>query len=314
MSTRLYYASDVHGAEVLWRKFINAAKFYEANVLVMGGDIAGKAVVPVVQHNGGFLIRRITGDRVLAESELPTVESRIRDLGLYPHRMQETELAAIESDTSAMASVFLGAMVDGFTRWLDLAEERLKGTGTKLFVMIGNDDEPALREVLAKSRLAVDCEDRVVDVGDGYQMVSCGWSNPTPWNSPRELPEELLAERLEALVKQVDNPANSIFNFHVPPYGTLLDRAPRLDASLKPIIKGGQVVTESVGSTAVRSLIEKYQPTLALHGHIHEARGVVKIGRTVCINPGSIYSEGILHGVLIDLPHGKKVQYQLTSG
>ena len=299
---------------MLWRKFINAGKFYEANVLVMGGDIAGKAVVPIIQHNGGFLVQRIMGDRLISGEELPGVESRIRDMGLYPHRVQSSELAALEGDANAMSALFLKAMADSFERWLDLAEQRLKGTGIHLYVMTGNDDEPALREVLQASAYAIDCEDRVVDVGDGYQMVSCGWSNPTPWNSPRELPEEELGRKLEAMIVQLGDPATSIFNFHVPPYGTQLDRAPVLDGSLKPVVRGGQVLVESVGSKEVRRLIEKYQPALALHGHIHEARGIVKLGRTVCINPGSVYSEGVLHGVLIDLSRGKSPKYQLTSG
>jgi Icc-related predicted phosphoesterase len=299
---------------VLWRKFINAGKFYGADVLLMGGDIAGKAVVPVVERNGGFVVHRITGDRILSADELPSVESRIRDIGLYPHRIRSIELAAIEGNPSAMAAVFMKAMTDSFQRWLDLAADRLRGSGISLYVMIGNDDEPALRGVLSSSTYAVDCEDRVVDVGEGYQMVSCGWSNPTPWHSPRELPEEELGEKLEAMITQLKDPAYSIFNFHVPPYGTQLDQAPKLDASLKPVVRGGQMLVESVGSTAVRRLIEKYQPPLTLHGHIHEARGVVKIGRTICINPGSVYSEGILHGVLIELARGKKVEYQLASG
>jgi Icc-related predicted phosphoesterase len=299
---------------VLWRKFINAGKFYGADVLVMGGDIAGKAVVPVVERNGGFVVHRITGHRLLSADELPGVESQIRDLGLYPHRIQSNELAAIEGNPSAMATVFMKAMTDSFQGWLDLAADRLRGSGISLYVMLGNDDEPALRGVLASSTYAVDSEDRVVDIGEGYQMVSCGWSNPTPWHSPRELPEEKLGEKLEAMITQLKDPACSIFNFHVPPYGTQLDQAPKLDASLKLVVRGGQILVESVGSTAVRRLIEKYQPALALHGHIHEARGVVKIGRTICINPGSVYSEGTLHGALIELARGTKIKYQLASG
>jgi Icc-related predicted phosphoesterase len=213
-----------------------------------------------------------------------------------------------------MAEVFMKAMTDSFQRWLDLAAERLRGSGIGLYVMIGNDDEPALRSILASSTYAVDCEDRVVDIGEGYQMVSCGWSNPTPWQSPRELPEEELGDKLEDMITQLEDPANSIFNFHVPPYHTQLDEAPKLDASLKPVVSGGHVLVESVGSTAVRRVIEKYQPALALHGHIHEARGVAKIGRTICINPGSVYSEGVLHGALIELERGKKIRYELASG
>jgi len=65
---------------------------------------------------------------------------------------------------------------------------------------------------------------------------------------------------------------------------------------------------------AVREAIEKYKPLLGLHGHIHESRGVVNIGRTLCINPGSEYGEGIIRGAIVDLAKDKVLSYQLTSG
>jgi len=314
MSTMMFYASDVHGAERLWRKFINAGTFYGVSVLVMGGDVAGKAVMPVEHRKGGYLVPRITGDRLLAESELEAVESRIRDMGFYPYRVEEDELALLKDDPGGVASLFRRVMVESFERWIALAEDRLAGTDIRLCVMLGNDDEPALGDVLAASTLAIDAEAGVVDIGDSYQMVSCGWSNPTPWASPREMPEDELEERLENLILQLADPSRGIVNFHVPPYGTQLDQAPVLDDTLKPVIRGGTMLMESVGSKAVRNVIERYQPLVGLHGHIHESRGTARIGKTVCINPGSVYSEGILHGVLLELGGKKGLRYQLTSG
>ncbi len=313
MSTSLFYASDVHGAECLWRKFVNAGKFYKADVLVMGGDVAGKAVVPVERSGSGYVVTRMTGDQVLSGSALEEVEARIRDSGLYPYRAEHDELEAMRDDPPRVAAVFRRVMMESFQRWISLAEERLSGTGIRLYVMLGNDDEPALREVLAASTLAIDAEERAVDIGDGYQMVSCGWSNVTPWASPREMTEEKLQEYLESLVGALAEPDRGIFNFHVPPYQTPLDQAPILDGSLKPIIRGGSMVIDSVGSTAVRKVIERYQPALALHGHIHESRGMVRLGKTICINPGSVYAEGMLHGAMISLEK-RKIRYQLTSG
>ena len=69
-----------------------------------------------------------------------------------------------------------------------------------------------------------------------------------------------------------------------------------------------------VGSTAVRELIERIQPVLALHGHIHESRGVANIGKTVAINPGSSYTEGVLQGVIVTLSGDKVVGQQLVTG
>jgi Icc-related predicted phosphoesterase len=214
-----------------------------------------------------------------------------------------------------VAELFERAMAQSVRAWLKLAEERLAGSNIRLFMMLGNDDEPALQNVLAESPLHVDCEDIPVELGEQIEMLSCGMANPTPWNSPRELPEEELAAHLEELASQLQDPGRSVFNLHVPPKGTALDQAPELDSTLKPVVRGGAVSMTSAGSQAVRELIERYQPLVALHGHIHESRGMTKIGRTVCINPGSEYGEGVLHGALMVLDRKKGLRnHQLVSG
>ena len=180
MSFKSFYASDIHGSDMLWRKFINAAAFYGVEVLIMGGDIAGKAVIPIVRRNDSYYSPGFAGERAFSEDELPTLERRIRDIGLYPHRMNEEELARVENDQGAIDALFQRIMQETLERWLRLAEERLRGKGVRLYVMLGNDDEPALREVLAASSMAVDCEDHAVELGEGFQMLSCGFANPTP--------------------------------------------------------------------------------------------------------------------------------------
>jgi Icc-related predicted phosphoesterase len=315
LSFKSFYASDIHGSEMLWRKFINAAAFYGVEVLIMGGDVAGKAVVPIVQRNATYYAPAVTGEQAYTEDQLPALERRIRDLGLYPHRMTGDELTTIGNDQESLDALFLQIMRETLERWLALAEERLHGKGVRLYVMLGNDDEPALREVIATSSLVVDPEDQVVELGDGFQMLSCGFANPTPWHSPREMPEEELQRHIEGLVSQLDDPARSVFNLHVPPIRTAIDIAPMMDENLSPIIQGGSMLMGPAGSEAVRAMIEKYQPLIALHGHIHESRGTARIGKTVCINPGSAYGEGVLHGVLFELDKRKGLKrYQLTSG
>ena len=315
MSFKSFYASDIHGSEMLWRKFINAAGFYGVEVLIMGGDIAGKAVVPIVQRNMAFYAPAVTGDQTFSEDQLPALERRIRDLGLYPYRMTEEKLTAVEHDQGAIDALFLQIMRETLERWLSLADERLRGKGVRLYVMLGNDDEPVLREALANSPFVVDPEDRIVELGEGFQMLSCGFANPTPWHSPREMPEEELQRYIESFVNQLDDPSRSVFNLHVPPIRTAIDAAPVIDENLSPVIQGGSMLMGPAGSEAVRAVIEKYQPLIALHGHIHESRGTVKIGKTVCINPGSAYGEGVLHGVLFELDKRKGLKrYQLTSG
>jgi Icc-related predicted phosphoesterase len=300
---------------MLWRKFINAAGFYGVEVLIMGGDIAGKAVVPIVQRNTAFYAPAITGEQAFAEDQLPALERRIRDLGLYPYQMTEEKLTAVEHDQGAIDALFLQIMRETLERWLNLADERLRGKGVRLYVMLGNDDEPVLREVLASSPLVVDPEDRIVELGEGFQMLSCGFANPTPWHSPREMPEEELQRHIEHSVSQLTDPARSVFNLHVPPIRTAIDTAPVIDENLSPVIQGGSILMGPAGSEAVRAVIEKYQPLIALHGHIHESRGTSKIGKTVCINPGSAYGEGVLHGALFELDKRKGLKrYQLISG
>ncbi len=313
MSVTLYYASDIHGSDRLWRKFVNAGAFYGADVLVMGGDIAGKAVLPIVRRNGGFLARELDGERVFAEDELPALETRIRNLGFYPLVTSEEEVESAHGDRDAVDALFLRAMQESVRGWLRLAEERLAGTGIRLYVMLGNDDEPHLKDVLAE--FGVDCEDVTVELGEEFELLSCGYANPTPWHSPRELPEDELERHLEGLVAKLADPRRAVFNLHVPPIRTSLDRAPALDETLKPVVRGGAVQIVSVGSEAVRRVIERYQPPLGLHGHIHESRGVAKVGKTVCINPGSEYAEGVLHGALVVLDRKKGLRnYQLVSG
>ena len=312
----LFYASDIHGSDVLWRKFINAGKFYGANILVMGGDIAGKAVVPITLGPNGHIVPHPDGTRVITnESELAAAEKRIRDQGLYPYRTTEEELAALRFDAGARDEVFAGVMRKSLESWIALAKERLQGTGIKVYVMIGNDDDPDLRTVLAASDTVEDPEDVVVDLGEGFTMISCGWASTTPWNSPREMSDDAFLTHLEEHVAAVRDPRRSVFNLHVPPFASGLDQAPELDANFKPRVAGGSVVMLPVGSKAVRTVIERYQPLVALHGHIHESRGITKIGATVCINPGSEYSEGVLHGALVRLDKKKGLaSYNLTSG
>jgi Icc-related predicted phosphoesterase len=315
VSFKSFYASDIHGSDLLWRKFINAAAFYGVEVLVMGGDVAGKAVIPIVRRNTSYYAPSVAGDKAFSEDELPALERRIRDLGEYPYRMSEDGLSAMEQDKQAIDSLFSRVMGETLERWIHLAEERLHGKGVRLYVMLGNDDEPVLRDILGRSPLVIDPEDRNIDIGEGFQMLSCGFANPTPWHSPREMPEEALQKHLEQLAAQLNDPTKSVFNLHVPPIRTSIDTAPVVDNNLSPVIQGGSILMGPAGSQAVRNVIEKYQPLIALHGHIHESRGVAKIGKTICINPGSAYGEGVLHGALFELDKRKGLKrYQLTSG
>lgn len=314
-STTLYYASDVHGSDRCFRKFLNAAKFYRANTLVMGGDILGKAIIFLEEVRPGVYVTEMHERQVTltTEAEAQEFEKRARDQGLYPYRCSRGDAQGLR-ETGQIGPLFERLMRERLEEWVALAGERLAGTGVRCYIMGGNDDPPSVLEVLEGARVVCNPEEYVVQLDDDSEMISCGWSNPTPWQTPRECSEEDLGKRIDTLMTRVKRPESLVMNLHVPPYQSGLDDAPELDASLKVQTSMGQTRFKPVGSTAVRAAIERYQPLLGLHGHVHEAHASCKIGRTVCINPGSDYSEGVLHGALVILNRGKLKGYQMVSG
>jgi Icc-related predicted phosphoesterase len=320
-STRLFFATDVHGSERTFRKFINAGKFYRANVLVMGGDIIGKLAIPIIKEGNGRYRATLQGrtEYLETEAELAKLQERIGILGFYSKLMSQAEFQAYQADPAAVETLFHALARQRLAAWIDLAETRLKGSGIKCFITGGNDDYSDVLAALERSDAETffGCEGQVVQVDDDHTMISLGFSTPTPWKTPREVPDEELGRMIEAMLAQVSNPERCIFNFHDPPLDSSLDTCPMLDWNTDPpsqIVKGGQVVLFGAGSLAVRRAIETYQPLLGLHGHIHESPGVVKLGRTVCVNPGSEYGEGVLRGCLINLVNNQVESYQLTTG
>ncbi len=320
-TTRLFYATDIHGSERTYRKFVNAGKFYGVNVLVMGGDITGKLLIPIIKEKNGHFRATLQGqvEHYESEGELKSLYDRLGLLGFYYQIMDEEEFAELQANPKAVDELFNKLARERLESWVNLAEDRLRGTGIRCFVTGGNDDDPevlhALHQPGAESFIA--CEGKEVWVDDDHTMISVGYSTPTPWKTPREIPDEELGKMIEEMVSMVSNLNHCIFNFHDPPKDSTLDTCPMLDWSKdppEPIVKAGQMVMHGAGSQSVRSAVEKYQPMLGLHGHIHESQGVAKIGRTTCINPGSEYGEGILRGCIINFSGGKIDSYQMTSG
>ena len=309
---RVFFATDLHGSEMCWRKFLNAAKFYDAEVLICGGDMTGKAMIPVVEENDRFTVTIAGETHSVSADGLGDIENQIRRRGYYPLRVTPERLHELDQDVEERRKTFQQVMLDGVERWMGMAEDKLKGTGVRVFVCPGNDDEMEVDDVVRASDLVELGEGRRVEI-DGFTMISTGWSNPTPWNTHREESEEALGERIDAMAKQVDDLSHAIFNLHCPPFRSGLDEAPAIDADLK-LLHGGRAL-RPVGSIAVRQAIEKHQPLLSLHGHIHESKGAIKIGKTLAINPGSAYEEGMLMGAIIQLDAKKGIKsYQLVNG
>ncbi len=312
--TRLYFVTDVHGSGKCFRKFLNGGSVYGADAMVLGGDVAGKAIQAITRAAGGryqFSFRGAAYDLEDGD-ELRGVEQLIGDHGYYTYRCDPGELAEREAGGS-LDELFLSLITERLKQWLDLADERLRPKGIPIYWMLGNDDPPELAALLDDAPWGTHCEGRDVLVG-GHEMISWGYANTTPWHTYREMTDEELRPVLARMTGELDNAEHAIFNLHPPPYDTGLDEAPVLDESLTVQTSAGQARMSPVGSRAVREILEQAQPLLGLHGHIHESAGFRKIGRTIAINPGSDYGTGVLNGVLVTLEPQKVKAYQFVRG
>jgi Icc-related predicted phosphoesterase len=248
------------------------------------------------------------------EKELEDFEKQVRHAGAYPYRTTPEGMTALEGDRSLVDRLFTRLMVESVERWCEIADQRLRGSGVRCYIDAGNDDEPEIVAVLKHASYVEMPEGRVIAIDEEHEMVSAGFANITPWHAPRDIPDEDLGALIESMASKLRSPEKAVFNIHVPPYASGLDIAPLLDESLKPVIVGGDITTGPVGSKAVRAAIERYQPLVTLHGHIHESRAVSKLGRTTSINPGSEYGDGILRAALVNLKGNKLQSYQLVTG
>ena len=311
---RLFFATDVHGSEVCWKKFISAAKFYEANTLILGGDMTGKAIIPIIAQAGGkYKVTLLEQETMLdSRADAEQMAGTIRNRGYYPYITDPDEVAAITATPGRSDELFIQEALTTVQRWMEYADSKLAGTGIRCYVCPGNDDMFEIDAAISASKRVHSVEGEVTQLDDHHELASSGWSNPTPWDTHREEPDEDLAKRLEAVLSKVQNMPNAVFNFHPPPYGSGLDEAPELTKDLRPAYAGRSLVP--VGSKAVLKAIETHKPLLTLHGHIHEGKGTRKYGRTLCVNPGSMYEQGVLHGAWVDLKEKSVGNYVLTTG
>ncbi len=312
---RIYFATDIHGSEICWKKFLAAAKYYGAEILVLGGDMTGKALVPVVKLGNGTWKSVLLQEthELETEAEVAAMEASISSRGYYPFRTDEEEMNAFSAQPELVDQLFHKLVLETAARWMDIADTRLAGTGVACYVCPGNDDSFDIDGVIAQSKLVRDAEGKVVELGAGFFMASTGWSNPTPWQTHREEKEDDLYRRISGVIPAGADYSRWIFSLHAPPHASGLDDAPEMDEHLN-VLNAGQS-TVPVGSTAVRRIIEERKPLLSLHGHIHEAKGVARIGKTLCINPGSLYEQGVLQGALLEVDGRKGIRsYVLTTG
>ena len=312
--TTIFFATDIHGSDICWSKFLNAGKFYGADTLILGGDMTGKAVVPFI-HQGGDHYRITLLEQVhdiTTDEEMKEMVKRVRSRGYYPYNTNPDELIDLQNKPELVHDIFRAEVLRVVQQWMDLADKKLDGTDMKVYCSPGNDDMAEVDEIIRSSRRVLLVEGQVTQLDAHHEMIASGWSNRTPWDTEREEDEDQLAARYEAMISKLKDPHNAIFNVHVPPYKSGLDEAPELDKDLRPVLAGNSMIP--VGSTALRAAIEKTKPLLSLHGHIHEGRGSTRIGKTLCINPGSMYEQGTLLGAIVKLGKNKIENYVLTSG
>ncbi len=319
--TKLFYASDIHGSEPTYRKFLNAAKFYDVDALVFGGDLMGKLLIPIVRDAGGGYRARLQGQdhHITSDAEMREFKRALQTLGFYWQEMDPEEYRAYEGNQEKIDGLFDVLAKERLAEWVTLAEERLAGSHVRVYLCGGNDDTDVVLEALneAPQDRVVNAENRVVPIDDEHVLVTIGYSTPTPWETPRERTDEEIGHVIEGLLAEVDDPARAVFNFHCPPLDSTLDTCLKLDASVwppTPVLENGQPVYYGAGSRSVVDALETYQPTVGLHGHIHEARGMASYGRTPAYNPGSEYGEGVLRGLIVAIRGGETVGHQFTSG
>jgi uncharacterized protein len=319
--TTIFFCSDIHASTVCFRKFLNAPKYFASkgrriDILIVGGDITGKLIVPIIKSSQNSYRSYLFGKELTlgCREEIDELIKKTEVLGIYPHIFEPDEYAAFTESTEIQGRLFKELALKRLKEWMDIAANKLHGSEIQCFVSPGNDDFDECKAVIDACPV-VTCPDmKTLAINDDHQMISLGYANITPFHCPRDVPEEELTERVRSMVAEVADMSNCIFNLHCPPVETGLDDAPLLDDELRPSIGTTGVIMAPVGSRAVREVIEEYQPLLALHGHVHESRGATRLGRTLCINPGSEYSEGILHSALVTIRKGGIVSHMLTSG
>jgi Icc-related predicted phosphoesterase len=276
--------------------------------------MTGKAIVPIIAQGGGkYKVTLLDTETMLqSQEEVDKMVTTIQDRGYYPYLTNPDEVTEILATSGRSDELFLQEAVKTMQHWMEYADARLEVSGIRCFVCPGNDDMFEVDEVIKQSKHVTLAEGKVIELDEHHEMINAGWSTPTPWNTPREESEDQLRQRIQVMIDRLKDVKNSVFNLHNPPYGSGLDEAPELTKDMRPAYAGRSLVP--VGSHAVLELIEKYEPLLTLHGHIHEGKGTRKYKRTLCINPGSMYEQGMLQGAVVELKPNKIGNYILTTG
>jgi len=316
---RFFFTADPHGSEVVFNKLINAAAFYNVKHIIVGGDLTGKVLVPIVKDSNIYRLNMFGEQKKVKEKELEDVKHELRAAGEYYTVMEKNEYEAVADNKEKMQELFVKEAISSLGQFIEKATNKLRPLGAKIYLMAGNDDYEQVADFLEKNanESVVNLDSKIVDI-EGYEFLGYGYSNPTPWHTPREKDEDTIYNELKRLAKKVEQ-ERSIFVIHPPPIDTKIDKAPKLDSELKQEISTGYMHVASAGSLSVRRIIEEYAPIASFHGHIHEAAGIdyvkARNDRMVpVLNPGSSYSAGVLNGIIAEIENGRLEKYNFTRG
>src|SRR5947207_14068008 len=191
---------------------MSAAKFYNAYVRLIGGDLTAKSITPIVRQKDGRYQNRLAGGTRdnLTEAELGPIEKAVADSGPYPVRLSEDEYARLRADPENVDALFIDRMIDQIRRWNEMAEEPLRPLDIPLYWIGGNDDKPEALIHAASTPHVHFIDEKVVRLDDDHELLGFGWTNPSPSNTPRELSEDGLKKRLDPPLDRVQDPTYAI--------------------------------------------------------------------------------------------------------
>jgi Icc-related predicted phosphoesterase len=311
--TKIFFATDVHGSELCFQKFLRAADFYNADLLFFGGDYSSKDVLLFSQDATTVLEYRGTVIKKKFERQSEVLEyiSLSRGSGVSVEEVDQNTIN--DPDNTKINQAYERALRKKLESWVEMAKVSYGKYGIPIFVIPGNDDlqftdeyfqQPPFQFVHRKHVL-LDC---------GVNVLGWGGSNRTPWNTAREYDETDILQQLNEAVRYPLAGTASILFAHPPPYNSGLDLAPEVGENFQLKLTLGSPHKAPIGSRAVRQFVEAHQPMVGLFGHVHEGRGYHKIGNTTCINPGSMYYTGRLVGCLVTIEEGRVKNFQFTEG
>lgn len=299
---KILFLSDIHGSNEVFNKALSATIKYNIDVLIISGDLSGKDIRPIIEDKNKYIIEYNGERKTIQKNSIPKYETDLSNSGHYFFHTSKDEFSKLAKEPARIFNILDKKITERIEQWILQIINKINLEKTTVVLSPGNDDLFAIDKLLLKyeNKGIKTGLNQPVKVG-GFEIVSLDYSNPTPWNTARELPEKKLKRLISEKVKKIKNFERAIFNFHCPPFNTRLDIAPEIDKNFKYVVNPGSKNMIHVGSLAIREAIEKYQPILSLHGHVHESQGFEYFGSTLALNPGSEYEKGILIANIIEI-------------